>query len=62
MKSDQMNDQERAQWVTNDEPLYNEWRRSRKSLGVYIRENREALDAVIRSRLAPAWQSQRFVR
>ena len=43
-----MNDRERAEWIDNDEGLYDWWRRSRQSKRQFIRENREAIDAAIR--------------
>lgn len=44
-----MNDQEREQWINNDEGLYLEWRRSRKGITTFIRENRQEIDLVIDS-------------
>ena len=44
---EKMNDHEREQWVSNDEGLYNLFRRSRKSIRNFIRENRELIDEVI---------------
>jgi hypothetical protein len=43
------NDEERRQWVENDEGLYNLWRASRQSKRLWIRENRALIDNVIRS-------------
>lgn len=43
-----MNDEERRQWIQNDEGLYNWWRGSRRPLKAFIRENRAALDAAIK--------------
>ena len=42
-----MNDNERKQWVQNDDGLYNDWRASRLPLTVYVRAHREWLDTVI---------------
>ena len=42
-----MNDEERRQWVANDEGLYNEQRRSRKSMTRFIRENRALIDEIV---------------
>ena len=42
-----MNDQERKDWVNNDEGLYDRWRRSRQSIAAWVRANRELIDAVI---------------
>lgn len=41
------NDEEREQWIANDEGLYNDQRRSRLSVREYIRTNRAEIDAVI---------------
>ena len=46
-----LNDRERSLWVQNDEGLYSWWRRSRRGLRAFIRENRTALDAVLKHRL-----------
>jgi hypothetical protein len=48
-----MNDDERENWINNDEYLYNEWRshRPRLSIREYIRQNRASIDAVIGKRL-----------
>lgn len=43
-----INDADREQWIANDESLHTDHRRSRKSLRTYIRENRTAIDAIIR--------------
>lgn len=42
-----LNDDERRQWVLNDEGLYNWYRGSRKALRSFIRDNRAAIDSVI---------------
>ena len=53
MKHDTINDTDRAQWIDNDEGLYNlcrsECRRNRQTKRQWIRENREQIDAVIRN-------------
>ena len=41
------NDEERSQWIDNDEGLYNWWQDSRRCKRQFIRENREAIDQVI---------------
>lgn len=46
-----MNDDEREQWVSNDEGLYNAWRRSRLSMRAFIRGNRAMIDSVINAAL-----------
>ena len=46
-----MNNTERENWVLNDEGLYNDWKRSRKSMAVYLRINRESLDEYIKSQI-----------
>ena len=42
-----MNDQDRAQWIDNDEGLYNWWRSSRMPKAKFIRENRDELTRCI---------------
>jgi hypothetical protein len=42
-----MNDSERAQWIDNDEGLYDWWRMSRQSKRTFIREHRAEIDAAI---------------
>lgn len=44
-----MNDADRAQWIDNDESLYDWWRSSRQSQRVFIRENRDEITAAIQS-------------
>jgi hypothetical protein len=46
-----LNDSERAQWIANDESLYNWQRSSRLSMRAFIRENRSELDAYINKAL-----------
>lgn len=41
------NDEERRQWIENDEGLYNWQRSSRQSMKQFIRENRAEIDAAI---------------
>lgn len=48
-----MNDDERRQWVENDEALYNDWRASRRGLRRYVRANRAEIDAHVAAALAP---------
>jgi hypothetical protein len=45
------NDEERRLWVLNNEPLYWAYRRSKRGLRVFIRENRSEIDQVIRGEL-----------
>lgn len=48
MSIKRLNDDERAQWVDNDEGLYNWWRGSRLGKRAFIiRENRAELDECI---------------
>ena len=48
-----MNDTERAQWVDNDEGLYN-WKRStRLSMREFVKQNREEIDSCINRVLHP---------
>lgn len=42
-----MNDSERAEWLDNDEGLYDWWRASKQSKRDFIRENREAITLAI---------------
>jgi len=46
-----LNDDERKQWVMNDEGLYHWWRRSRQAITVFVRENRAELDEYIKGKL-----------
>jgi hypothetical protein len=48
-RRDTINDSERAQWIDNDEGLYNWWRRQRMSKRQFIRENRAEIDVIIRN-------------
>lgn len=47
MKQQTLNDNDRSQWIDNDEGLYNWWRSSRQSKSKFIRENREELTRLI---------------
>jgi hypothetical protein len=38
------NDNDREDFVNNDEGLYNMWRRSGKGITVWVRENRQFID------------------
>lgn len=49
MRRDILNDTDRAQWIDNDEGLYNWWRSVRISKRKFIRLNRAEIDAVIRN-------------
>lgn len=42
-----INDQDRGEWINNDEGLYLLWKRSRKSKKTFIKENRGLLDEII---------------
>jgi hypothetical protein len=46
-----LNDTDRAQWVDNDEGLYNWMRGSRLSMRAFVRQNRAELDAYIQKAL-----------
>lgn len=48
-----MNNNERAQWINNDEGLYNWWKSSRLSMTKFISENREEIDACIERAMNP---------
>jgi hypothetical protein len=41
------NNEERRQWVNNDEGLYNLYRSERVPMRKFVRENRELIDSVI---------------
>lgn len=43
-----MNDQNREQWIDNDEGLYDWWRRSGLSKKSFVRKHRKEIDEVIR--------------
>ncbi len=47
MRKQSINDDDRRQWVQNDEGLYDMWRRSHKPIRTWIRDNRTTIDAVI---------------
>lgn len=42
-----MNDNDREEWINNDEGLYLSWKSSRMSMRQFIRENRDDLDKII---------------
>jgi hypothetical protein len=42
-----MNDAERREWVANDEGLYDLWKRSRKGIYAWVRENRQLIDEAV---------------
>lgn len=42
-----INDNDRGEWIDNDEGLYLLWKRSRKSKKTFIKENRGLLDEII---------------
>lgn len=48
-KRQTINDNDRQQWVDNDEGLYDMWRRSGKGITVWVRENRALIDANIKA-------------
>ena len=47
MSHKRINDEDRRQWVLNDEGLYLWWQRSGKELRAFIKANRAQLDEVI---------------
>jgi len=47
MKKITINDQDRSQWIDNDEGLYNWWRLSHQSKTQFIKENRVELSECI---------------
>jgi len=42
-----VNDEDRKEWVNNDEGLYRWWRSERVALSRFVRENRDSIDEVI---------------
>lgn len=42
-----MNDNDREDWVNNDEGLYKMWKRSRLSMRAFVRKNRALIDEVV---------------
>ena len=42
-----INDSDRAEWVNNDEGLYNWWKSTKKGITTFVRENRKELDEFI---------------
>jgi len=44
-----MNDDERENWVNNNEPLYNSWRSTRPRLSIreFVKQNRATIDSAI---------------
>lgn len=49
-----MNDQDRKQWVQNDEGLYRWWLSTRQGITTFVRENRAELTRLITAYLNPA--------
>lgn len=47
MRTQRLNDEDRRQWIMNDESLYDWWRSSRQNMRQFIRENRAEIDAAI---------------
>lgn len=45
-----MNDEERREWVQNDEPLYREWQKAKTGLYKWVKANRKLIDSVIERR------------
>lgn len=45
-----MNDNEREQWIMNDEGLYRAWKASRLSMRNFIRKLRDDIDKAIEGR------------
>lgn len=46
-----LNDRDRAEWINNDEGLYNWQRRSRLSMKAFIRQNKAEIDSAVCARL-----------
>ncbi len=49
MRNYSLNDTDRAQWIDNDEGLYNWWRAVRISKRKFIKLNRAEIDTAIRN-------------
>ena len=47
-----MNENQRSEWIDNDEGLYNWWQKSHQNKRKFMRENREGIDLVIRQLLS----------
>ncbi len=47
MASQKHNDDERRQWVLNDEGLYRMWRSSSQTMTNWVKHNRKVIDEVI---------------
>ena len=47
MKQQTLNDNDRSQWIDNDEGLYSWWKQSRQPKSKFIRENRAELTRLI---------------
>jgi hypothetical protein len=41
------NDSDRVDFVNNDEGLYDLWRRSKKGITTWVRENRKLIDTIM---------------
>lgn len=48
---DKLSIEEIAEWVNNDEGLYNWWKSERVGIRTFIRENRDLLTEIINARL-----------
>ncbi len=48
MKTQRLNDEEREQWINNNEVLYKWWRLTKRSMSAFIRENKKEIDYHIR--------------
>ena len=46
------NDEDRAQWIDNDEALYNWWKSSKQGKRRFVKENREEIDRIINAYLS----------
>jgi len=47
-----MNNQERSQWIDNDEDLYMFWKASFMSKTKFMREYRDRIDVIIKAKLS----------
>ena len=51
MNKQTLNDQDRAQWIDNDQGLYSWWKSSQQGKSKFINENRAELTRLIRAQL-----------
>lgn len=52
-----MNDNDREEWIDNDEDLYNWWKAEGGSIRNFIRANKEKIDKYIKAMMQPPCQA-----